>query len=326
MSVGALRFVCASRQKGTVKQAVASARAVADHGVEGDAHAGGWHRQISLLGEHDIDAMRAMGLELEPGAFGENLVVGGIDLGELGIGSRLRIDEVELEVTQIGKVCHTRCAIYHRTGDCIMPRAGVFARVLTGGELTPGAAVDVVYRVARDAIQAAVLTVSDSCAAGTAEDTAGPAVAALIADRLSAHLGWNGIEADDREGLIRRLKDLCDRRLDLVLTVGGTGCAARDVTPEATRAVIEREVPGLAEAMRAASLEITPHALLQRGVAGIRRTSLIVNLPGSRKAAVENLDVILPALAHAVRLLRGDTAHPDDPRRDSAQAGPVFFG
>ncbi len=321
MSDGALRFVCTSRRKGTVKQAVKAARAVADHGIEGDAHAGGRHRQISLLGEHDIDTMRAMGLELEPGAFGENLIVRGTDLDGLGIGSRLRIGKVELEVTQIGKVCHSRCAIYHRTGDCIMPRAGVFARVLCGGELTPGAAVALLHRVPRDATQAAVLTVSDSCAAGTAEDTAGPAVASLIVDRLSAHLGWTGVAADSYEGLICRLKDLCDRRLDLVVTTGGTGCAARDVTPEATRAVIEREVPGLAEAMRAASLEITPHALLQRGVAGIRGTSLIVNLPGSRKAAVENLEVILPALAHAVQLLRGDTAHPEDPRRASTEAG-----
>lgn len=327
MSGGMLRFVCTSARKGTVKRAVPTVKVIADHGIEGDAHAGGWHRQVSLLAQSDIDAMRALGLELEPGAFGENLVVAGIDLDGMGIGSRLKIGEVELEITQIGKVCHNRCAIYHRTGDCIMPRAGVFARVLSGGELSPGAGVEVVHRVPREAIQAAVVTVSDSCSAGSATDTAGPAVGALLVDRLSAHLGWTGIEPDDREALIRRLEDLCGRRLDLVVTVGGTGCAARDVTPEATRAVIDREVPGLAEAMRAASAEITPHALLQRGVAGIRRATLILNLPGSRKAALENLEVVLPALGHAVQLLRGDTVHQDDPRRDSAAAElPVIGG
>ena len=325
MSEALVKYVCTSKKKGTVKRAVDSATVIAGHGLDGDAHAGPWHRQVSLLDEADIDFMRAKGLELEPGAFGENLVTAGLDLESLGIGTRLAAGEVELEITQIGKVCHTRCAIYHRTGDCIMPRAGIFARVLRGGEVRPGTPLTVLHRVDRATVQAAVLTVSDSCSAGAATDTAGPSVAALLERELGAHIAFAGIEPDERERLEEVLRDLTGRGLDLVFTAGGTGVGPRDVTPEATRNVIEREAPGLAEAMRAASARITPHALLQRGVCGVRRSTLVVNLPGSEKAATENLRVILPALGHAVRMLRGDTAHADDPRRPS-NALPVAAG
>ncbi len=324
MTHAIVKFICTSKKRGTVKRAVEAAHIIADHGIEGDAHAGHWHRQVSLLNEADVAAMRAKGFEIAPGAYGENLVVEGLDLESLGIGSLLTIGDVELEVTQIGKVCHTRCAIYYRSGDCIMPRAGVFTRALTDGMVRPGAPVKVRDRVPREAVQAAVLTVSDSCAAGSAEDSAGPAVADVLRDKLLAHVAWAGIEPDDLDRVEDRLKELAGRGLDLVLTVGGTGCGARDVTPEATRAVLDKEVPGLAEAMRAASLRLTPHAMLQRGVAGIRRSTLILNLPGSPKGATENLAVVLPALAHAVELLRGDTAHLDDGRRSANGGLPVI--
>lgn len=328
MTEAVIKHVCTSKKKGTVKRAVPGARIVAGHGIEDDAHAGAWHRQISLLDEADIDRMRVKGLDLAPGAFGENLVTEGLDLDALGIGSRIAVGEAELEIAQIGKVCHTRCAIYHRTGDCIMPRAGIFARVLRGGEVRPGLPIEVRRRVPREATQAAVLTVSDSCAAGAATDTAGPAVIRILEEELGANIAFAGVEPDEQERLEARLRDLTGRGLDLVFTAGGTGLGPRDVTPEATRAIIEREAPGLAEAMRAASARITPHALLQRGVCGVRRSTLVVNLPGSEKAATENLRVILPALGHAVRMLRGDTAHANDPRRHARAAGapPVLAG
>jgi len=294
--------------------------AVAGHGLEGDAHAGEWHRQVSLLDLDDIDDMRDRGLELEPGDFGENLVVDGLDLRALGIGTRLEVADAELEITQIGKACHSRCAIYYQAGDCIMPRDGVFASVKRSGELVPGAAVRVVHQVPRSAIQAAVVTVSDSGAAGDALDTAGPAVAELLSAEIGAHIAWTGIEPDEQEVLAQRLVELADRGLDLVITAGGTGCAHRDRTPEATRSVIDREVPGLAEAMRQSSAEITPRAWLQRGVAGIRGSTLIVNLPGSRKAATENLAAILDVLPHAIDLLQGHTHHHE---HDHERALPV---
>jgi molybdenum cofactor synthesis domain-containing protein len=282
----------------------------ADHGIEGDAHAGAGHRQVSLLEDVDIETIRSRGLELAPGAFGENVVVHGVAMANLGVGSRVRVGEAELEISQIGKVCHERCAIYERAGDCIMPRAGVFARVARSGVVRTGDAVAVVERVSRDVIQAAVVTLSDRCAAGAMKDVAGPAVAALLRESLHANVCWQGVRRDDREGLASLLRDLAGRGIDLVATVGGTGLGPRDVTPEATRAVIDREAPGLAEAMRTASAKLTPHAWLQRGVCGVLGTTLIVNLPGSRKGAVENLESILSVLPHAIGLLRGVDGHP----------------
>ncbi len=152
----------------------------------------------------------------------------------------------------------------------------------------------------------AILTVSDRSARGQREDLSGPALAAAVRAR-----GWEVAHTAILPDDLPTLRDTLARWADsdaynVILTTGGTGFAPRDVTPEATLAVVERLAPGLAEAMRAASLQITPHAMLSRAVAGIRGTTLIVNLPGSPKAAVENLEVIAPVLPHAVKLLRND--------------------
>lgn len=140
---GRVAAVCTSREKGESKADVGQAELVVGHGIQGDAHAGDWHRQVSLLAEERIDEMRGHGLTLEPGAFGENLVVEGVDLGTLQVGDRLRIGQgVELEVTQLGKECHTPCAIFHQVGYCIMPDVGVFARVVSGGQVATGDRVE----------------------------------------------------------------------------------------------------------------------------------------------------------------------------------------
>lgn len=157
-------------------------------------------------------------------------------------------------------------------------------------------------------IRFGILTLSDRSARGERADSSGPALANLIQAE-----GWSATRQSllpDEESAIRELLiSWADSgELDVILTTGGTGFSPRDVTPEATRAVIEREAPGLAEAMRTASLKITPHAMLSRVVTGIRKKTLIVNLPGSPKGAVENLQVILKVLPHAVQLLREDPA------------------
>jgi molybdopterin adenylyltransferase len=156
-----------------------------------------------------------------------------------------------------------------------------------------------------------ILTVSDRSAQGRRPDLSGPALAELITAQ-----GWKvertAIVADDKILLQETLAKWADEaEVDVILTSGGTGFSPRDITPEATRLVIEREAPGLVEAMRSESLKVTPHAMLSRGLAGLRGNVLIVNLPGSPKAAVEQLQVIVPVLPHAVELLHD---HPDAER------------
>lgn len=132
-----------SREKGVNKEPVESVEVKIDHGIVGDAHAGDWHRQISLLAEESIDFMRAKGLELTPGAFAENITTEGIDLAHLPIGTRMGSGEVVLEVTQIGKKCHHGCAIFKQVGDCIMPREGIFTKVIVPGTLRRGDSLDI---------------------------------------------------------------------------------------------------------------------------------------------------------------------------------------
>ena len=226
-----------------------------------------------------------------------------------------------LAVTQIGKVCHAPCEIARVTGDCIMPRLGLFARVEKGGSVRPGDEAELVARVPRERLQAVVLTVSDRCSRGEAADTAGPAVARLLEERLGAHLYRLEVVPDEADRIAERLKHYADgHSIDLVATVGGTGFAPRDVTPEATRGVVERPTPGLDEAMRAASLSKTPHAALSRGSSGIRRSTLLLNLPGSERAARENLEAILPALGHGLAKLRGDASDCGRPPKDAPHA------
>ena len=132
-----IESIAISKKKGTRKTPVSTVRLKEGHGIQGDAHAGPWHRQVSLLAMEDIHGMQAKGIDVGFGDFAENIATSGIDLPGLPIGSRLRIgDTVLLEITQIGKECHNKCAIYYQAGDCIMPKRGIFARVITGGEIS----------------------------------------------------------------------------------------------------------------------------------------------------------------------------------------------
>lgn len=130
--------VCISKNKGERKTPVAQVELRINHGIVDDAHAGNWHRQISLLAKESIDKMRRLGLDVDNGDFAENLTTIGIDLPQLPVGTQLKIGKTLLEITQIGKECHNRCAIYHQAGDCVMPKDGVFARVLVSGWIRPG--------------------------------------------------------------------------------------------------------------------------------------------------------------------------------------------
>jgi MOSC domain-containing protein YiiM len=135
--------VCTSEKKGMRKKNIGEGLAKINHGLVNDAHAGDWHRQISLLALESIEKMRKMGLNVGPGDFAENITTEGIELPVLPIGTRLKVGAAEVEVTQIGKVCHTRCAIYHQAGDCVMPKEGIFVRVLAEGTIKVGDSVEI---------------------------------------------------------------------------------------------------------------------------------------------------------------------------------------
>ncbi len=306
--MGTVLAVCTSAKKGVQKRDVHSAHFTPEWGIDGDAHAGKWHRQVSLLSADKIEAFRAKGAEVVYGDFGENLVVSGFDFRSLPVGTLLRCGEVLLEMTQIGKECHSHCAIYKTMGDCIMPREGVFARVLEGGTITVGDEMSIVERTSPLPYQAAVITLSDKGAAGEREDKSGPAIVGELESR-----GYEVVEklllADGTGPLKAQLIRLCDQRqLDLILTTGGTGFTPRDQTPEATLAVADRTAPGIAEAIRAESMKYTKRAMFSRGVSVIRGKTLIINLPGSPKAVRESMEVFLEELPHALDMLR-NTVH-----------------
>jgi molybdenum cofactor synthesis domain-containing protein len=296
--------ICVSERTGIAKHPVGVCQVHAGAGIEGDAHAGTGHRQISALGEEHIAEMRTRVPDLSHGAFGENLVTRGIDWADLDVGRRLWIGPVAAQVTQHGKECHTRCVIYETAGDCIMPRQGVFLRARSSGELQSGAAIATDRDL--DRIRCAVLTVSDRSAAGEREDRSGPAVRHLLEERLGAFCVAAEVVADNHLEIADSLTRLADNEvIDLIVTSGGTGLSPRDVTPEATADVIDRKVPGMAEAIRAAGLTHTHHAMLSRAICGQRGDTLILNLSGSPKAAREQVEVVLPALPHAVSVISG---------------------
>jgi cyclic pyranopterin phosphate synthase len=145
---GHIVAVSVSRRKGERKSNLLECELRKDKGVEGDAHAGDWHRQVSLLAMESIAKIRDKGMEVAPGDFAENITTSGIGIWQLGLGTRLAVgSEAELEITQIGKECHDRCAIYHQVGDCVMPREGIFARVIRGGKVKPGDTIRVLLPV-----------------------------------------------------------------------------------------------------------------------------------------------------------------------------------
>ena len=301
---GIVKAVCVSELRGVPKHNVSGARFIAGRGIEGDAHAGDWHRQVSLLSYDKILRFNDLGAGVSHGDFGENLVVEGLDFRSLPVGALLRCGTALLEITQIGKECHTHCHIYKKMGDCIMPREGCFARVLCSGVISEGDRIETEAQ-ADKRFRAAAVTLSDKASRGERADGSGPLIKSMLEE--AGYLFTELITLPDERTLIENaLIDLSDRRqVDLIVTTGGTGFSRRDVTPEATAAVADRMAPGVAEAIRAYSMGITGRAMLSRGVSAIRGGTLIVNLPGSPKAVKESLAYVLPHLAHGLEMLRG---------------------
>ena len=305
---GTIRAVGISPEKGTVKRPVEKGILVKDYGIQSDAHAGKWHRQVSLLSWERVEEFNRKGGGVTDGDFGENLLVEGMNLKSLPVGTLLKTGTAVLRITQIGKECHSDCEIRRRTGDCIMPREGIFAEVLEGGEIRPGDILTAQLPDADRPFRTAVITLSDKGARGERKDESGPAAAQMLADA-----GYEILETillpDEPELLKKELCRLADQRqADLVITSGGTGFSPRDRTPEATMAVADRNVPGIAEYIRMRSMEVTKRAMLGRGVSVIRKNTLIINLPGSPKAVRESLGFILDSLDHGLKVLRNSVS------------------
>lgn len=308
LPTGVVKAVCISDRKGIEKKAIEEGHFLVDFGIEGDAHGGKWHRQVSLLSYDKVKAFNERGANVDDGAFGENLVVEGLDFRALPVGTRLYAGTAQLVMTQIGKECHSHCAIYKRMGECIMPKEGVFAEVVKEGIIRPGDEMRIELPADDRPFTAAVITLSDKGARGQRKDESGPA-----AKEMLEQAGYVVVETlllpDEPAFLKTQLMRLADgRQVDLVLTSGGTGFSMRDQTPEATMAVADRNAPGIAEFIRYKSMQITDRAMLSRGTSVIRGKTLIVNLPGSPKAVRESLGFIMDSLDHGLKILRGSAS------------------
>ena len=301
--MGSVVSVNSALRKGEAKSPVLEGTLRAGYGLEGDAHAGG-SRQVSLLAREAVDscASTELRMELKPGDFGENITTLGIDLASLCVGERLMVGpEAILQISEIGKMCTAPCSIGKRLGECIMPKKGLFAKVVRGGRLAPGDSVG------RTTLKAgAVLTASDRCARGERRDESGPLLVGLLRE-IGVALADHSVLADDENGLTEKLEFLADRcAVDVILTTGGTGFGPRDRMPEATLSAIETQAAGIAEAIRQEGMRHTPMACLSRGVSGLRGRTLIVNLAGSERAVAESMDLLRAVLPHALEVLRSE--------------------
>lgn len=299
---GKIRAVCISEKKGTPKKDVGRAKIIEYFGLENDAHAG-TVREVSLLSLEKVEEFKKNGAEVSPGDFGENLLIEGFDFKTFPVGTRFKCNDVILEIIQIGKKCHSACTVTQRTGKCIMPQEGVFAHVVHGGTVSAG---DEIELLEGRRFSAAVLVASDRCSSGEREDKSGPAIKEVL-EKNGYLVAGITLLPDDEEGLYKSLCSIADiQKPDVIFTSGGTGFSPRDMMPEASKRAATKDAPGIAEAIRAYSLTITPRAMLSRAVSVIRGKTLIINLPGSPKAGKECVEYVLPVLEHGIPVLRGE--------------------
>lgn len=299
-----------SEKKGTIKQPVESI-CIVPQGVEHDAHAGNWNRQVSLLAAESIEKFeKLMDRKIGYGEFAENITTRGRVLYTMSPLDRFWIGDVELEITQIGKECHGKnCAIFQEVGNCVMPKEGIFVRVISGGVVTAG--MEIEYRPYT--YQVWIVTLSDRASRGEYTDRSGPEVAARFEDFFKPSkksiLIQQRVIPDDAGQLNAVLEEALLNRADVLITTGGTGIGPRDITPEVIRPRLEKELPGIMDLIRLKYGAEKPNALLSRGVAGVIGSTLVYTLPGSVKAVREYMEEILKSLQHAIWMLHGIDAH-----------------
>ncbi len=304
-----VRSLNISEKKGMKKTPVPEVE-LNEFGLVGDSHAGRWHRQVSLLGLESYERfVETAGRMLEPGDFAENITTEGVELKDAKILDRFVSDTIELEVTQIGKKCHFGCEIIKEAGACIMPKEGIFCRVIRGGNLKPGHPFDYVAR----SINIRIITLSDRASAGEYEDLSGPEIEKLLAAGFET-THWRAafervLIPDDRGKLKQQIEQAQEAGIDIIFTTGGTGLGPRDITPDVVGPLLDRELPGVMEFIRMKHGERLPSALLSRSVAGTIGNMLVYTLPGSVKAVREYTGEILRTLPHSLLMLHGVNAH-----------------
>ncbi len=299
-----------SEKKGTIKVPVAEIE-LNELGVSHDAHAGDWHRQVSLLADESVQRFtHAAGRKINYGEFAENITTKGLELVNTHPLDRLSIGEVELEITQIGKECHgTSCAIFKEVGNCVMPKEGIFARVLKNGTVKAGDQVVYTPRV----YKVTVITLSDRASRGEYADRSGPKIGQLLTSFFETE-GWkfvidHKLIPDDITALRTLMEEARDTQADIVITTGGTGIGPRDITPDAVKPFLDKEIPGIMELIRFKYGSIKPNALLSRAIAGVMQGTLVYTLPGSVKAVEEYMTEIIPTLRHSIYMLHNLDAH-----------------
>lgn len=299
-----------STATGTCKSPVPRIK-INERGVDGDAHAGPWHRQVSLLAAEQIERFAAeLGRDFGWGEFAENITTRGIALTSAAVADRLSVGMAELEVTQIGKKCHgDGCAIFQQVGQCIMPREGIFCRVVRAGTVEPGNTIAFLRRT----LTCRVITLSDRARAGVYADRSGPRVAELLED-FCRSAGWKAeikseILPDEAAQLTDALHAAKADGADLTVTTGGTGIGPRDITPDVVLSMADKIIPGVMDQIRLNCGTRNPNALLSRSVAAVMGKMLVWTLPGSVRAVDEYLPELLKTLEHAVFTLRGLDTH-----------------
>jgi len=299
-----------SVKTGTVKRPVPEIR-IDDRGIVGDAHAGHWHRQVSMLAKEGIDRFAdQVERTFEPGEFAENITTRGIDLAGVALLDTFKIGAVRLEVTQIGKTCHgDTCAIYRQVGQCVMPREGIFCRVVSGGTVRPG---DVITYLPR-ALRCLIITLSDRASRGEYEDRSGPQ-ARTVLEQFLRDTRWRAeiktvVIADDPGRLNSELHAAREGGTDVIFTTGGTGVGPRDITPDVVRSLADKTIPGIMEHIRTKFGRAKPNALLSRSVAAVFGETLIYTLPGSVTAVRQYMAEILKTMEHLILTIHGLDIH-----------------
>jgi molybdopterin adenylyltransferase len=299
-----------SEKKGSIKHPLNSIELTLS-GIEGDAHAGPWNRQVSLLGMESIRKFeKEAGKKILPGEFAENITTEGMELWKIHILDRFSCGSAELEVTQIGKECHgTSCAIFKEFGNCVMPKEGIFCRVVTPGVIRPGDELKYHPKV----FSIRIITLSDRASRGEYEDKSGPRIRELLEEHFS-RLGMQvsiipAIIPDDPEMLRSLLETAKEEKADLLFTTGGTGIGPRDFTPDVIKPYLDKEIPGIMEMIRVKYGAQKPVALASRSIAGVMKQTLVFTLPGSVKAVNEYIAEITPSLLHLISMLHGMDAH-----------------